>query len=418
MRNQLKIVFSALAALATLGLTSSVHGIPAYARQTGLECGSCHASPGFPALNTFGQAFKAGGYSDGNDDNMMGDGEVLSIPKALNLSIAVKYNAELVSNSKAKTFTATLNAPDEIALLGGGRIKKDVGFFAEISGLGPWNARVIGNFKMVFAPQVGPVRIGIVPFYGGLGPQFAFEALSTSNVENIRITEMKEYSSAQEAVDWGGDADSAGIGFYVWNPIGFIAWVPYVNTDTAQTAYGMTQTANNLNISVMRHYFRAAITPSVGGMDLALGLTYKTGQQLNTSTPDPATQTSAYTQQSSYIAGDLQLMGQLGIPVALVITYANAFGQQADAAAAAVALDVQVIDNLNIVVGYRQGITNVGGAVGTAGDTGSLTNVGGAIKYALARNLRISLDINQNLGTVTANGDGDLTFFPMVFAGF
>lgn len=409
MRNQLKIVFSALAALATLGLTSTVHGIPAYARQTGLECGSCHASPGFPALNTFGQAFKAGGYTDGNEDNFMGDGEVLSIPKALNLSLVVKLNDEFVSSATGASENV-INAPDEIALISGGKIATNVGYFAEVAGGGPGGS-IIGNFKIVFAPQLGPVRLGIVPFYGGLGPAFAFENLSTANVENIRITEMKEYSSAQEAVDWSADASSAGLGIYVWHPFGFIAYVPYVTTEDPSGA-GI---ANNIiSNDAIRNYIRVAVTPSFGGMDLAVGFSYKTGAIAEpnlTAQAAAGSPVTAHSVGSNYMAIDAQFMGTLGIPLTLVVTYASDTPNGGTPTSAfAVAVDAQVIEKLNIVLGYRADLT--------PGNTGTLSNFGGAIKFSLARNLRISVDVNKNLGTNTANGEGDLTVFPMIFAGF
>lgn len=60
----LKTIYGVLAVVVALCLTTTTHGSPQFARQTGLDCNSCHASSGkFPALNSFGQAFKAGGYT-------------------------------------------------------------------------------------------------------------------------------------------------------------------------------------------------------------------------------------------------------------------------------------------------------------------------------------------------------------------
>lgn len=45
-------------------LPGEAEAVPAFARQTGMACNSCHFQH-FPTLNAFGRAFKAGGYTMG-----------------------------------------------------------------------------------------------------------------------------------------------------------------------------------------------------------------------------------------------------------------------------------------------------------------------------------------------------------------
>src|SRR3989338_6880146 len=83
-----KIVLSLAGVLAATAFAPEAAAIPAYARQVGMACNACHAQH-FPVLNSFGRAFKAGGYT------MMGaqgkvEGEHLSLPDTLNMSMIVK----------------------------------------------------------------------------------------------------------------------------------------------------------------------------------------------------------------------------------------------------------------------------------------------------------------------------------------
>jgi hypothetical protein len=53
--------FNAAFALALFMVSMSAHGVPSFARQTGLECVTCHLS--WPELTSVGRQFKLGGYT-------------------------------------------------------------------------------------------------------------------------------------------------------------------------------------------------------------------------------------------------------------------------------------------------------------------------------------------------------------------
>ena len=54
-------LFGAFAAALAAGVMTPAQAVPSMARQTGMQCASCHAV--FPELTPFGRLFKLGGYS-------------------------------------------------------------------------------------------------------------------------------------------------------------------------------------------------------------------------------------------------------------------------------------------------------------------------------------------------------------------
>ena len=57
------LLATSLIGLATFAMPKSASALPAYAQQTGLACGRCHANPaGGGKLTGFGSAFQANGH--------------------------------------------------------------------------------------------------------------------------------------------------------------------------------------------------------------------------------------------------------------------------------------------------------------------------------------------------------------------
>jgi len=380
MRNQLKIVYSALTIVAMLGLTSTVQGVPAFARQTGLDCNSCHAAPGYPTLNSFGAAFKAAGYTQGNDDDMIGDGEALSIPKSLNLSMVYKVRNPVTISGKS--IAGALENPDEIALLMGGRAGKNIGWLAELGGTGIEAA----SFKLVFAPELGPVRLGIVPWFSDLTPAYMFETMNTGAVKNIRIVENRKLVSAMNAINFGSSDDSltglkAGVGAYVWHPIGFVVFTPFVDRDGG--AWGP------LGI-----YGRAAVTPTLGSVELGAGVQYY-GGKVNGEKGEATLNT---------IGVDLQAMMTVGIPLGAFVTFATDLENKSTslniAVDAAVIPDVLMLDLMGRV------------DLSAKDSKSSKTGAGVAAKLHIVRNVKLEVDVAYTFGS------GNLEIMPLIFGAF
>ncbi|MDX8414349.1 MAG: hypothetical protein R8J85_09715, partial [Mariprofundales bacterium] len=99
----MKKAFISAAAFAVVAVSSiaiaptTSEAIPAFARQTGAACLSCHFQT-FPALNAFGRAFKIGGLTDVGDQALIED-DNLSLPAVLNLGMVLRPAYVHTSNS-------------------------------------------------------------------------------------------------------------------------------------------------------------------------------------------------------------------------------------------------------------------------------------------------------------------------------
>src|SRR3990172_10290460 len=74
-----------VAAIMTLAFSSESQAVPAFARQTGNACTTCHFQQ-FPLLNAFGRAFVRGGYTMVGGQSLI-EGDDLSIPSTLNATL-------------------------------------------------------------------------------------------------------------------------------------------------------------------------------------------------------------------------------------------------------------------------------------------------------------------------------------------
>ena len=130
-----KILFSlATAALLIVGsfvIPQSSEAVPAFARQTGLACNSCHFQH-FPTLNQFGRAFKAGGFTMVGGQSLV-EGDLLSMPSVINASLITKirYVKTNGDNDDSGSNKGELQFPDEAAFFLGGRVGEHIGFALE-----------------------------------------------------------------------------------------------------------------------------------------------------------------------------------------------------------------------------------------------------------------------------------------------
>ena len=175
--------------------------VPAFARQTGLSCSTCHFQH-FPALNAFGRSFKSGGYTMVGGQSMI-EGDMLSIPSVLNASVVLKLRYQKTNgeyyftetddkvNDKIGTNKGELQFPDEVALFLGGRIGEHVGFAYEM-GLAGEGFDNFTSFKMPFVFDVAGMKLSAIPFNtDSLGVSFGFELLNTGAVRSQRVIEHR-----------------------------------------------------------------------------------------------------------------------------------------------------------------------------------------------------------------------------------
>lgn len=302
--------------LSSILFTQTVQAVPAFARQTGMECNSCHFQ-NFPALNSFGRVFRAGGYIMAGTQTMIEGQNELTLPSTLNASIITKIRYQLdgaVDDSRGE-----IQWPDEAAILVGGRAAEHVGFLMEL-GLGPQegegtadpgtgdvSTEVTGNFlstKFHFA--IGD-NYAIIPFStDGLGVGYGFELLNTGAQRSQRPIENRRGFSAGQLLGTAS-GEATGIAFVYQTPeifVNYSHWTPTWSNVNADPLGGLA------------HYLRLAYMPNLGGWDTGFGLSYMNGT-VESGANDPATET--------FVDGwtiDAQLQGEVGeMPLGVYASY-------------------------------------------------------------------------------------------------
>ncbi|MBK7615454.1 MAG: hypothetical protein IPJ08_13530 [Burkholderiales bacterium] len=259
--------------VSTLMTHTSASAVPAFARQTGKACTSCHFQH-YPALNEFGAEFKASGYVDIKNKPLAG--KDLSLADSLYAGVFTKLRYQKsngVENTGEKsTHSGELQFPDEFALLLGGRVGKNIGFLIEgqlIDGEAP----MLAGFKMPMIWEVrDTMKAGVVPYTtDGLGASYGFELLNTGAVRNVRVSEHRSETSAQQYIFFGGTGPggdtagaSTGLAFVLHDSLYHVV----VNPNTPNHLPGG---GNNLG-GLDSLYMRAVVTPTVNGWALAAGV--------------------------------------------------------------------------------------------------------------------------------------------------
>jgi hypothetical protein len=231
------------------------HAIPAFSRQTGIDCQACHAQH-MPILNDFGQSFKASGYRTVGKQSTI-ESENLSIPENLNASMLLKGRYQ---SSNGNTLGAipgsTTNGgqwqfPDEFSLFFGGRIAKNIGFFFE--GNTTASSTFLTTFKLPTAIEFEHYNVSIIPFMTNtLGVSYGYEQASTGAVRNATWAEHRKDVSAQQYV--GTDGAATGAALVAINEKGYINFSRWAPAPLAKS--GSAQTLSST-------YLRIAATPRI-----------------------------------------------------------------------------------------------------------------------------------------------------------
>ncbi|MBU1776046.1 MAG: hypothetical protein KJ899_05345, partial [Gammaproteobacteria bacterium] len=186
-----KIVLSLAGVLAATAFAPEASAIPAFARQQGKACSTCHFQH-YPALNDYGRSFKAGGFTDMGKQGLI-KGPAMSLPEVANSSLFFKFRYQDTNGTDGTgTGQSTIASgewqiPDEFALLMGGRVAENIGYMFE-GQLADGTAPVLAGFKMpiMFPVGEGEMKVGVVPFStDGLGASYGFELLNTGAVRNV-----------------------------------------------------------------------------------------------------------------------------------------------------------------------------------------------------------------------------------------
>ena len=269
----MKKMFFTIAAFALLVVSSiallpnRAEALPAFARQTGAACLSCHFQT-FPSLNAFGREFMFNSFTDVGDEALVED-DNLSIPAVLNMSMDVVATTTHASGD-GEVSNTTYAIPDSARLFVAGRIGKHTGAFIMFTG-GTGKSFMNMNPTPVWL-LLNSVRIND-DFQVGLGihksPWGASSAMEVSNVFGHRGDKLagKDVSAIQAA---GFAKMTTGIG----------AWVRYKDLGYIQLAMvapaGETTGISNLGVR-WGYLLRAVATLNVGDWDTLIGFGYVTG---------------------------------------------------------------------------------------------------------------------------------------------
>ncbi len=294
------------------GRAIGTNAFPAFSRQTGLACSSCHFQK-YPALTRFGRGFAAAGYTRMGPQETV-NGERLSLPIALNASIFVKIRYQKTNGTdvpgERTTNAGELQFPDELAVLLGGRVSDHIGFVIEGSLAGGASPLVRG-FKMPFSFKLGSgLRANAIPFStDALGAAYGFELLNTGAVSHVRVNENRGAISAQQYI---GTATAAeGVAFVLADARWFVnvtAWSPNHFAAASGVANG----------SPTALYVRGAFTPVVGNWDLAVGVQSWSGSAATAN----AAGTGVDEFETTALAFDAQAQGAVrGLPLGLYFTH-------------------------------------------------------------------------------------------------
>jgi hypothetical protein len=340
-----RIIFILASIIAAVTFASEASALPLFARQTGMECAACHFQH-FPMLNSFGRAFKAGGFT------MMGaqakvEGDHLSIPAELNMALLttagyVKTNATPFTGGTGATGrlnndgNGTIFVPGtngELSLFMGGRVSEDAGFLSELGMVGSPAGLASAKLPILFEVGDSGTRVGVVPFTtASAGASYGYETLNTgaNGVHTMLFVagdangSIAGALSAQQYLGTNGNATGAAI--VANNSMGFINITRFHMVGPADlrapgnvAAVGGSQTGGGLGST----YLRVAGTMDVGNWDAGAGIQSWRGSSYNAAPGGVVLNAGLYDTKATAIDGQMQ--GAVGtMPVGFYVSYARA----------------------------------------------------------------------------------------------
>jgi hypothetical protein len=318
-----KIIFFLASVIAAVTFASEASAIPAFARQVGMACNACHFQH-FPTLNSFGRAFKEGGFTMmGAQEKIEGDG--LSIPANLNLAFVTNWEYEKTNGPVNNTDQLTKDYNNgqlemtQFSLFMGGRVGEHIGFEGEV---GLNGGAALASVKTPFANDVGSFKTLIVPFTtDGLGAAQGFEILSTGAV-NVHVFNQEDMNavSAQQFINTATAAH--GVALVAASDSGFVNFTKWgldsVIGNGGESGNNMSGTGLKGAGSPTSNYLRVAWFHDIAGFDSAFGLQYWGGSSASVASGNVVVGTRA-------TAIDAQMLGDLGkMPLTLIASYARA----------------------------------------------------------------------------------------------
>ncbi len=286
-----KMIFSA-AAFALVAVTgvmlapTTASAIPAFARQTGAACLSCHFQE-VPALKPFGRAFKMGSFTDVGDEALVED-DNLSIPAVLNATMQVRMNVQH-SSGMGNLSQTVYNIPTDAAFMVAGRVGSNTGAFVEFGGGNGDTGTAFNNFQLMNSWDVGGFKIGLGYADTAFGGSSVMEVSSVFGQHSGNVGDL---GGQVGAINHSGFTNEmTQVGAWIGNDLGYIqfaliapggapGWNGINAGHTVITADGgatVTQGATNVGLK-MAKLVRGVVTLDVGGFDTLVGFGIVSGK--------------------------------------------------------------------------------------------------------------------------------------------
>ena len=248
--------------------TTDAEAVPAFARQTGMTCNSCHFQS-FPALNGMGRSFRAGGYTMKGVQTSI-EGENMDLPSVLNMSIIWKnlYSTASTGNEVGESKWA-----DETVFFAAGRVGQTTGYLFEL-GIGveveDGEGTQFSNSKVHFnVAQSGSVNFAVIPWVtDAAGPDFAMEFMNTSSQKSQRVIEDRKSMSPVNSMGMYGVG--TGIAFNV-SDIGS-GW------SFTHSLWGPVHNGGNVNLSGFGGHTRVHYFMDIAGFDTGFAYGMNSGE--------------------------------------------------------------------------------------------------------------------------------------------
>jgi len=334
-----KMIFSAAAfalvavsAMAVAPTTASA--IPAFARQTGAACLSCHFQE-VPALKPFGRAFKMGSFTDVGDQALVED-DNLSIPAVLNASMVVRMSVNHVSGGKTTDASVTSYViPQDTNFLVAGRIGSNTGAFVEFGGGTGDTGAAFNNFQLMNSWDVGGFKVGLGYANDSFG---ASSVLEVSNVFGQHSGGVGDVGGQVGAINNSGFTNSISqIGAWIGNDLGYVQFALIAPGGSAGwQGAGTNVTNGGTNVGAkLAKLLRVVATLDVGGWDTVVGFGFVTGKvgkqgtnssaSVNDNKPVNGVTTAS---EMDLVFVDAQVQGEVGdMSLGVYADYAHAKGK-------------------------------------------------------------------------------------------
>jgi len=285
--------FAVVAVSAVAVAPTTSEAIPAFARQTGAACLSCHFQS-FPTLNSFGRSFKQGAFTDVGEQALIED-DNLSIPSSLNITAMVRPQFKSVKTTGTAAVKTVAATADQVLMIAG-RIGSNTGAFLEVSTQGGGFA----NQQLLHSVDMGSFKVIASYFNTGFGEDAGLQLMSVWGqhgglLNGKSLTINNTMGAANQTV---------GLSVAIANEMGAIS---FGGIDNNPTAVGQSWT--------LAPVVRAQGIFDLGGMELGVGAIVVSG----------ANKSGATTSEAKRVGFDVQLQGEVGdTQVGLYADYASA----------------------------------------------------------------------------------------------